>query len=114
MAAAKTVAAEVSPRDLELGRIYPPLTDIRRVSTAIAVAVAEVAYAQRLADGPRPADLGAHVESLMYRGLITPEITHSSDVRAKLETVTSLHPRKIIGEVVRVGSPCKRVVEIKW
>jgi len=66
MAAAKTLARECSTDDLELGRISPPLSAIRRVSAAIATAVAEVAYAQGLAEEPRPAELRAHVESLMY------------------------------------------------
>ena len=29
----------VTPKDLEQGRVYPPLSDIRKVSTAIAVKV---------------------------------------------------------------------------
>ena len=52
--------------DLERGLIYPPLTEIREVSAAIAVAVAEVAYQQGLATQPKPDDLGAHIEAQMY------------------------------------------------
>ncbi len=44
LAAAKTLAHEVSADDLEQGSVYPPLTRIREVSAAIAAAVAEVAY----------------------------------------------------------------------
>ena len=47
--------------------MYPPLPEIRRVSAAIATAVAEVAYAQGLATVARPADLRGYVESLMYQ-----------------------------------------------
>lgn len=67
MAAAKTLAQEVSEADLAAGRMYPPLPRIRRVSAAIATAVAEVAYQQGLALEPRPANLPARVESLMYQ-----------------------------------------------
>jgi malate dehydrogenase (oxaloacetate-decarboxylating)(NADP+) len=67
MAAAHTLAREVGEDDLEHGRIYPPLTRIRAVSATIATAVAEIAYLQGLAAEPRPPDLRARIESLMYR-----------------------------------------------
>ncbi len=66
MTAAKTLALQVSETDLDMGRIYPPLQDIRKVSLAIAVAVAEVAYKRGLATTPRPDDLLAHVKSHMF------------------------------------------------
>jgi malate dehydrogenase (oxaloacetate-decarboxylating)(NADP+) len=66
MAAAKSLAHQVSEKDLELGRIYPPLQDIRKVSSTIAVAVAEIAYKQGLASVPRPDDLLAHIKSHMF------------------------------------------------
>ncbi|MGM0384669.1 MAG: malic enzyme-like NAD(P)-binding protein, partial [Actinomycetota bacterium] len=66
MAAARTLADLVSEEQLGTGCIYPPLREIREVSAAIAVAVAEVAQAQELARVPRPADLEAHVRALMY------------------------------------------------
>ncbi|MEZ4672361.1 MAG: NAD-dependent malic enzyme [Anaerolineae bacterium] len=65
-AAAHALAAQVSEADLTQGTIFPPLASIRRVSAAIAVAVAEVAYSQGLAETPRPKDLGAYVVSQMY------------------------------------------------
>jgi malate dehydrogenase (oxaloacetate-decarboxylating)(NADP+) len=65
-AAAKALAHEVSEADLEQGLIYPPLAAIRRVSAAIAVAVAEVAYRRGLATQPRPDDLLAHIQAQMY------------------------------------------------
>jgi len=43
-----------------------PFTRIRPVSTAIATAVAELAYERGLAEYPRPADVSAFVRSLMY------------------------------------------------
>ena len=57
LAAARTLAARVRPEDLALGRVYPPLSDIREVSLQIAAAVAAVAYEEGLAAAPRPADL---------------------------------------------------------
>jgi len=71
-AAARTLAARVSPSDLALGRIYPSLTRIREVSAHIAAAVAEVAYSRGLARLPRPGDPLDHVRSLMYE----PEYPH--------------------------------------
>jgi malate dehydrogenase (oxaloacetate-decarboxylating)(NADP+) len=66
MAAARTLAGLVSEEQLDTGCIYPPLREIREVSAAIAVAVAEVALAEGVAGVPRPGDLEAHVRSLMY------------------------------------------------
>jgi malate dehydrogenase (oxaloacetate-decarboxylating)(NADP+) len=65
-AAARALADLVSDADLARGLIYPPLTSIREVSAAIAVAVAEVAYERGLATQPRPDDLRAYVEAQMY------------------------------------------------
>jgi malate dehydrogenase (oxaloacetate-decarboxylating)(NADP+) len=64
--AAITLAAEVSDSDLAEGRVYPPLLKIRDISLAIAVATAQVAYAQRLACAPKSEDLRAHIKSLMF------------------------------------------------
>jgi len=64
--AAKALANAVSEDDLAQGRIYPSLTKIKEVSTAIATAVAEVAYSQRLARKPKPDDLSAYIRFQMY------------------------------------------------
>ncbi len=64
--AAKTLAGLVTDEERAQGRIYPGLQRIRDVSVAIAVAVAEVAFRRGLAKTDRPADLPAHVRSLMY------------------------------------------------
>lgn len=66
LAAAKTLAAEVSDADLKRGSIYPPLKQIREVSAKIAVAVAKVAFDQDLAAISRPKDLPAFIRSRMY------------------------------------------------
>jgi malate dehydrogenase (oxaloacetate-decarboxylating)(NADP+) len=65
-AAASALAQQVEEADLEQGLIYPPLNEIRDVSAAIAVAVAEVAYDRGFATQPRPDDLAAHVKAQMY------------------------------------------------
>ncbi len=66
LAAAHTLAAQVSEEDLAQGSLYPPLTRVRDVSAHIAAAVAQVAYDQGLATIARPADLLAHVRAQMY------------------------------------------------
>ena len=66
LAAAKTLAAEVSEDDFKRGSIYPPLGHIREISAKIATAVCEVAYEQGLAVTPRPDDLAAFIKSQMY------------------------------------------------
>ena len=65
-ASARALAEQVSEDDLERGLIYPPLTEIREVSAAIAAAVAEVAYERGLATQPKPEDLLAHIKAEMY------------------------------------------------
>ncbi|MCE0499368.1 MAG: NAD-dependent malic enzyme [Methylacidiphilales bacterium] len=67
LTAARTLAHEVGEEDLDKGRIYPPLTKIRRVSAAIALATAELAYKRGLATKlPRPANLPGYIQSQMY------------------------------------------------
>lgn len=66
LAAARALAEAVSVDDLAEVSLYPPLAQIRAVSLAIAVAVAEQAYAEAVAGLPRPADLRAHLAGLMY------------------------------------------------
>ncbi|MEI8348148.1 MAG: NAD-dependent malic enzyme, partial [Pseudomonadota bacterium] len=63
---ATVLAEHVTPEDLKMGRIYPALTRIREVSAAIAKAVAEVAYQQKLARKVRPPNLAKYIKSLMY------------------------------------------------
>jgi malate dehydrogenase (oxaloacetate-decarboxylating)(NADP+) len=49
-----------------LGRIYPSLAKIRKVSANIAVAVAQLAYDNGLATENDPANLLEHVKSMMF------------------------------------------------
>jgi len=66
LAAARTLAGLVKPRDLERGTLYPPLRDIRRISLAIAVRVAETAYELKLARLRRPRNLKKAIAAFMY------------------------------------------------
>jgi malate dehydrogenase (oxaloacetate-decarboxylating)(NADP+) len=66
MAAAHTLAEQVTEDDLRQGSLYPPLKNIRDVSAHIAAAVAAVAYRRELTRGPKPADLLEFAKSQMY------------------------------------------------
>jgi malate dehydrogenase (oxaloacetate-decarboxylating)(NADP+) len=66
MAAARALADQVTPRDLEQGSLYPPLANIREASARIAAAVAGIAYKEGLARERQPADLLQWVKSRMY------------------------------------------------
>jgi malate dehydrogenase (oxaloacetate-decarboxylating)(NADP+) len=65
--AARTLASLVTPADLECGRVYPDLKRIREVSTAIAVAVGEIAYRRGLTRMPRPDNFAEYIQSQMYQ-----------------------------------------------
>ena len=65
--AARVLASLLREDELAEGRIYPSLQRIHEVSLAIAVGVAEVVYASKLTDQPRPADLTAFIRSHMFK-----------------------------------------------
>ncbi|MBC8240951.1 MAG: NAD-dependent malic enzyme [Alphaproteobacteria bacterium] len=65
-AAARALSEQVTEGDLAVDRVYPALNRIREVSSAIAVAVADVAYQHDLTTHARPDDLLAHVRSHMF------------------------------------------------
>ena len=66
LTAARTLASLVRRKDLEQGSLYPPLREIRKISLAIAVSVAEKAYALGVARRKRPRQVRCSVEALMY------------------------------------------------
>jgi len=67
LAAARTLADLVTKTDLDQGRIYPSLMQIRQVSLAIAVIVADIAEKRGLATEKLPADLESAIRAMMYQ-----------------------------------------------
>ena len=67
LASAQSLANLVSQKDLDAGTLYPPLTDIRKISLNIAVDVAKKAYECGLAQEKEPQDLETHIKAMMYQ-----------------------------------------------
>jgi malate dehydrogenase (oxaloacetate-decarboxylating)(NADP+) len=67
LAAAHSLAHQVTQADLERGRVYPPLSSIRKVSALIARDVAKIAYDRGLTDREEPEDILADIRAYMYR-----------------------------------------------
>jgi malate dehydrogenase (oxaloacetate-decarboxylating)(NADP+) len=66
MAAARSLAQQVTEADLAQGSLYPPLAQVRDVSAHIATAVAGIAYRRGYTALPAPEDLFTFVRSQMY------------------------------------------------
>ena len=66
LAAADALAAAASSAELEDGAVYPAISRLREVSLQVAEAVARVGFAEGLATGPEPADLGQHLRAAVY------------------------------------------------
>ncbi len=66
LAAARSLASQVTDADIERGRVYPSLTRIREVSALIARDVAKIAYDEQLTDRTEPDDLLAYLYEQMY------------------------------------------------
>ncbi|KAJ4822784.1 NADP-dependent malic enzyme [Turnera subulata] len=67
LAASEALAAQVTEENYEKGLIYPPFSNIRKISANIAAKVAAKAYELGLASRlPRPKDLVQYAESCMY------------------------------------------------
>ncbi len=64
--AARVLSEQVSEQELAAGAVYPPLADIRKVSLNIAIAVADMAWQQGLAQIERPADIAQMIAKQMY------------------------------------------------
>jgi len=70
LAASEALAEQVSQENYDKGLIFPPFTDIRKISANIAAKVAAKAYDLGLASRlPRPDDLVKYAESCMYTPL---------------------------------------------
>lgn len=67
LAASEALASQAIPENFEKGLIYPPFSNIRKISAHIAASVAAKAYELGLASHlPRPKDLVKYAESCMY------------------------------------------------
>jgi malate dehydrogenase (oxaloacetate-decarboxylating)(NADP+) len=66
-AAARTLAALVTPEDLARGTVLPPLADIREVSARIARSVIEVARREGVASAELPRELDGFIRQTMYQ-----------------------------------------------
>ncbi|KAI3361428.1 hypothetical protein L3Q82_013597 [Scortum barcoo] len=67
LTAAEALAHLVTEKDLNEGRLYPPLSAIRDVSIKLAVKIMEYAYEHNMATlHPEPSDKEAYVRSLTY------------------------------------------------
>ncbi|MFK7900730.1 MAG: NAD-dependent malic enzyme [Cyclobacteriaceae bacterium] len=67
LVATQTLARLVSQESLDNGSVYPPLTEIRNLSLAIAVAVAEKAYEMGIAQNEKPENLEQTISKYMYQ-----------------------------------------------
>ena len=67
LAAAHSLANQVTDSDLERGRVYPALSRIRKVSALIAYDVAKIAYDKGLTDKEEPGDIMADIHQYMYQ-----------------------------------------------
>ncbi|HET6462849.1 MAG TPA: malic enzyme-like NAD(P)-binding protein, partial [Candidatus Krumholzibacteria bacterium] len=65
-AAARTLAGLVTPEALANGLLFPPLPSIRDVSLKIAIAVAEVVFANKLTGVATPRNVEEFVSEHVY------------------------------------------------
>jgi malate dehydrogenase (oxaloacetate-decarboxylating)(NADP+) len=67
LAASEALAEQVTEENIQKGLIFPPFTNIRKISAHIAAKVAAKVYELGLASRlPRPDDLVKYAESCMY------------------------------------------------
>jgi malic enzyme len=98
--AARVLAEKVDDYDLATGSLYPPLANIRKVSLAIAVAVAETAWEQGLAQEVRPADVERMIAEQMYdleyqaQIIVTNVPRVRTSVRISMHTMITIHRDK--------------------
>ncbi|XP_023692493.1 NAD-dependent malic enzyme, mitochondrial [Paramormyrops kingsleyae] len=65
--AAKTLAEQLTDKDMEQGRLYPPLSNIREVSLRMAVKIVEYVYAKGMAFRyPEPMDKNSFVRASVW------------------------------------------------
>jgi hypothetical protein len=69
LVAADSLAAQVEDSDLLRGRLFPPLSQIRQVSTRIAAEVAAIAYDNGLTDKHRPGSIDEDIDDYVFHPL---------------------------------------------
>lgn len=67
LAAAHSLADQVSEEQLAVGNVYPPLDNIREVCALIAYEVAKIAWEKGLTDREQPEDILAEIKKHMYQ-----------------------------------------------
>jgi len=71
--AAKAMADQVTPQELEQGMLFPPQKDILKIEIQTAIAVARKIFDLNLACVKEPADISAWIQSLLYKPEYSPE-----------------------------------------
>jgi malate dehydrogenase (oxaloacetate-decarboxylating)(NADP+) len=66
IAAASGVAEQVTPSDIAVGLVYPPVSGILETELRVAARVAEVIFDRGLARIERPADILAFIRAQAY------------------------------------------------
>ncbi|KAJ2947522.1 hypothetical protein O0L34_g17311 [Tuta absoluta] len=103
--AAQALAEFVSETDLEVGRIYPPLSDIQKCSIDIAVEVATLAYKMDIATHhPKPKNMKKFISKHMYNfeyPAVEPDIYEFPLPQVKLKDINELYPGVITAGVVK-------------
>jgi len=66
IAAAETLAAQLSEEELKTGTLYPSLRNIREVSHAIACAVADIVFEKKWTKKRRPSNMEDRIRKMMY------------------------------------------------
>lgn len=67
LVAAQALADLVSDSDLQVGRVYPPLSNIFEISFQVACKVADYFYEKGFATYPKPGNLHEYMRSKLYR-----------------------------------------------
>ena len=77
IAAAQSVADQVTQHDLEQGLLYPPQTDILKTEVTAAERVCEVIFSEGNARVPKPKDIKSWLESQLYTPSYASEVATS-------------------------------------
>ncbi|XP_026318543.1 NADP-dependent malic enzyme-like [Hyposmocoma kahamanoa] len=98
LAAARSCANFVQESDLNVGRIYPPLSDVRQVSFQIAMDICKICYEDGLATHfPKPTDfkqfIGNHTYNLKYPSYLPEFFDYPAQPNVKLKKIDECYPK---------------------